>query len=364
MIKIRFESTECGRCGGTGEHSYNEIDGTRCYGCGGTTRVLTKNGRRARDAYNALIDERCTKPVTEVKVGDRIWQRADGGIAGIPPMFRRSGFYEVTNVESDRLNSGYVSIDFTPDPKTGEPRGVGYAATMRVRYSHPEAEAQIMREVARKYSGAALISNEAEDLAFAKEQAARDAEAQAKRQAREEREAAKQAKIREEREAKERTQAETWRAANPDLVAYFEQCNPETFNTTYHGSMYHHAMRVRAGAALSASDTKWVKGWIERDNERKAKAATTTHFGQVGAKVTVTATLDKRINMGGSRFGTKYKVVMTEQTTGAKLISWTTADWPWNLDEGDTFTATATIDKHGEFRGERETEIKNVRLKK
>jgi hypothetical protein len=29
----------CGRCGGSGEYSFNHMDGTRCYGCGGTGKV-------------------------------------------------------------------------------------------------------------------------------------------------------------------------------------------------------------------------------------------------------------------------------------------------------------------------------------
>lgn len=30
----------CGRCGGTGNYSYNQMDGTRCYGCGGSGKKL------------------------------------------------------------------------------------------------------------------------------------------------------------------------------------------------------------------------------------------------------------------------------------------------------------------------------------
>lgn len=34
--KNGFPLETCGRCGGGGEYSYNAMDGTRCYGCGGT----------------------------------------------------------------------------------------------------------------------------------------------------------------------------------------------------------------------------------------------------------------------------------------------------------------------------------------
>jgi hypothetical protein len=365
-MKIRFESTECERCGGTGHHQYNQIDGTICYGCNGSGRALTRNGAQAREAYEALIDERCTKPAENVQVGEKIWQKADRAVFGIPPRFRRSGFYEVIRSEQDTNDPCYWDIDVTPDPETGEPRGTLCAKGVRVRVANPQVQQQIMRQIARTYPGATLISNEAEDVAFAAEEAKRDAVALAKRQAREKREAAKEDARRAEREAKAHAEGEAWRAENPDLVAWFEQRDPETFDTSYHGSMHRHATNVRAGHALTPADTRWVRAWIARDAERTAKAAASTHVGTVGARVTITATLDARINMGKRGYGTRtrYKVVMTEQGTGAKLVSWTDGDWPWDLDEGQTFTCTATIAKHGAFRGERETEIKNVRIKK
>lgn len=33
---------ECGRCGGDGHYSYNQITGTRCFGCGGSGRQLIR----------------------------------------------------------------------------------------------------------------------------------------------------------------------------------------------------------------------------------------------------------------------------------------------------------------------------------
>jgi hypothetical protein len=52
MTKVQpnsvFEMEVCGRCGGTGNYSYNQIDGTRCFGCGGTGWRYTKRGSAAR----------------------------------------------------------------------------------------------------------------------------------------------------------------------------------------------------------------------------------------------------------------------------------------------------------------------------
>ena len=92
--KIRFETTECSRCGGSGRYSWNAIHGDRCYGCGGTGTVLTKAGAAAKAAYWAVA--RAEIPVTDLQVGDLIRVRPMGG--------------EVTRVvaaiEEDDLNPG------------------------------------------------------------------------------------------------------------------------------------------------------------------------------------------------------------------------------------------------------------------
>jgi ribosomal protein L40E len=62
----RFEVETCGRCGGSGEYSYNPIDGTTCYGCRGKRKRYTKRGQAAFDYYRKL----CTKKATDVVVGD------------------------------------------------------------------------------------------------------------------------------------------------------------------------------------------------------------------------------------------------------------------------------------------------------
>jgi hypothetical protein len=63
-----FETVTCGRCGGTGNYSYCQMHGTRCFKCWGTGLVYTKRGAAARKFYEDL----CHKPVEEVKVGDTI----------------------------------------------------------------------------------------------------------------------------------------------------------------------------------------------------------------------------------------------------------------------------------------------------
>lgn len=43
----RIETTECSRCCGTGRYSYNQIHGSRCYGCGGSGKKRTRRGAEA-----------------------------------------------------------------------------------------------------------------------------------------------------------------------------------------------------------------------------------------------------------------------------------------------------------------------------
>jgi hypothetical protein len=68
-----IETKTCGRCGGSGHYSFNQIDGTMCYGCRGTGTVRTKRGDAARNFFSASILSRAG----DVQVG---WvARTDGG---------------------------------------------------------------------------------------------------------------------------------------------------------------------------------------------------------------------------------------------------------------------------------------------
>jgi len=63
-----FETETCSRCGGSGEYSYCEMYGTRCFKCHGKGRALTK---RAQVAY-AWEQRQNLIPALAVTVGMRI----------------------------------------------------------------------------------------------------------------------------------------------------------------------------------------------------------------------------------------------------------------------------------------------------
>lgn len=64
--KLGFEIETCSRCGGSGHFSYNQIDGSRCFKCGGAKVTYTKRGQAAAEFYEAQFQ----KPLSEFKVGD------------------------------------------------------------------------------------------------------------------------------------------------------------------------------------------------------------------------------------------------------------------------------------------------------
>jgi len=87
---IQFSTQACRRCGGSGTHSWNSVDGNRCYGCGGKGKVLTAAAKKAAAALKAWADETASVPVTEVKVGDVVLLGA---------LFRSDKYVTVESVE-------------------------------------------------------------------------------------------------------------------------------------------------------------------------------------------------------------------------------------------------------------------------
>lgn len=65
-MRIHYETGACGRCGGSGEYSFNPMDGTTCFGCRGSGERFTRNGRRACNAVSKFIHDRYAKPIEEI----------------------------------------------------------------------------------------------------------------------------------------------------------------------------------------------------------------------------------------------------------------------------------------------------------
>lgn len=93
MAITAFETEACSRCGGSGEYSYNQIDGTKCFGCGGNGRQYTARGHQAHQFYVRLMQKRAADfAVGETYKYDHCQRR-------------------ITAIGPDTLNPGSIRID-------------------------------------------------------------------------------------------------------------------------------------------------------------------------------------------------------------------------------------------------------------
>lgn len=99
-----FETETCTRCGGTGHFSYNQITGTTCFKCNGGRMQFTKRGAAA----SAWLRKRLETPVSEIKVGDRVWLTLGVGSK------RR-----VCTVQAVRPTTSVISVNGVPAQELG-----------------------------------------------------------------------------------------------------------------------------------------------------------------------------------------------------------------------------------------------------
>lgn len=81
-----YETKVCGRCGGTGQYSYCQMYGTRCFGCSGKGKVYTRRGLAAIEYARKLR----TVKAEDVQPGWLLWE------GGGP--FSRAGWFKVIEV--------------------------------------------------------------------------------------------------------------------------------------------------------------------------------------------------------------------------------------------------------------------------
>jgi len=94
VSKAGWEVQTCSRCGGCGEYSFNMIDGTRCYGCGGSGLKLTKRGAEAKAFYQRSLES----IVKDVQVGDYVFEYVN--VKGARKWLK------VSSIKKDELNVG------------------------------------------------------------------------------------------------------------------------------------------------------------------------------------------------------------------------------------------------------------------
>jgi hypothetical protein len=110
---LRFEADDCSRCAGSGFYA----TGT-CFKCSGRKTVLTRNGAKARERFEAKRDELMGTPVEDLLPGDVVYTRFGytKGMADLPMKWR-----EVTVVSHEIESHGFQAVVNEPRPRAEHP---------------------------------------------------------------------------------------------------------------------------------------------------------------------------------------------------------------------------------------------------
>lgn len=137
---IVYERQPCGRCGGSGRYSFNQIDGDRCYGCGGTGQKLTKRGAAAYAFASELLDV----PVEEFfdkHNGERSAVYRDA-FAGRKVTFRKLQETERTMIKPGMGKPEQAHRSFKIVSDVERINGMGFGQGIRVRLIPTEADVE------------------------------------------------------------------------------------------------------------------------------------------------------------------------------------------------------------------------------
>src|SRR5215831_17238082 len=97
-----FETTPCTRCGGSGQYSYCQMFGTRCFGCAGKGVSYTKRGHAALDHARSLR----TVKAKDIKVGMLMFEQAG-------PLGGKTGWFVVRASETTNSISSADGVEYT-----------------------------------------------------------------------------------------------------------------------------------------------------------------------------------------------------------------------------------------------------------
>lgn len=127
----KFEREICDRCGGIGSFSYNRIDGSRCYGCGGSGVRLSKTGKEARRLFEAKIAIESSK----LSVGDVVFVRTIGPprkrtVQSIAPSNDPISRLEVEFGTPENSDKWIVTPEYTFESANPELRARAYAEAL------------------------------------------------------------------------------------------------------------------------------------------------------------------------------------------------------------------------------------------
>lgn len=132
--------------------------------------------------------------------------------------------------------------------------------------------------------------------------------------------------------------------------------------------------RAKREAERAEREAKWQREREERRKAEEARKAISQYVGNVGERITATVKLEKEVSFDVPSFrgfgtDTKWIYIFADES-GNKLI-WKTTNGLWKdgkngimepVYEGETVVIKATVKEHGDYKGEKQTEVQRVKI--
>lgn len=122
-ITVKFETTGCGRCAGSGMFGPLSINGGRCFTCGGSGAVLSRSGKAARKRFDA-ITEKMTKKVDDVQPGDIVRLDLSRGVTRsarawveVTNIGEANGAYMISTENGIETKIPFIKIEFAAEAR-------------------------------------------------------------------------------------------------------------------------------------------------------------------------------------------------------------------------------------------------------
>lgn len=105
-----FPLQVCGRCGGSGKHSYNQLHGDVCYGCNGHGVRHTRKAHKEFQAWSYALKRQREAMGDSLQVGDELAILAATGVMSTKVV----GWHKIVSIEIQDVECGW-SISFDED---------------------------------------------------------------------------------------------------------------------------------------------------------------------------------------------------------------------------------------------------------
>ena len=134
------------------------------------------------------------------------------------------------------------------------------------------------------------------------------------------------------------------------------------------------AERAKREAERRKAEEERRKAEEERRKAEEARKAISQYIGNIGDKVTVSVKLERRVDYEVPSFRgygkETHRIYIFVDEAGNKIV-WKTSGILWNdpkewskgsVQEGDSVTIKGTVKRHGDYNGEKQTELQRVKL--